>query len=100
MDTTMRSKIGVVALLWGIIALAALSGWMIGHGSAEMRIAQLKQQLAVSAPAKQTCGMEIELLEARADKPKPATNLFGLTLHGIWPGAPQHLHLREMLSLR
>jgi hypothetical protein len=38
--------------------------------------------------------MEIELLEARAANP------FGLTLGGILPRAPQHLHLREMLTAR
>jgi hypothetical protein len=67
---------------------------MIGHGSAALQISDLKQQIAAGAPAKQTCGMEIELLEARAANP------FGLTLGGILPRAPQHLHLREMLTAR
>lgn len=101
MSRTMRFKIGAVAVLWAVIAVAAFSGWMIGHGSAAMRISDLKRQLAVSAPAsKQACGMEIELLEARDADPPRATNLFGLTLAGILPAAPQHLHLREMLTSR
>jgi hypothetical protein len=70
MDTTTRFKIGALAVLWGIIALAALAGWMIGHGGAAMQIARLERQLAASAPARQTCGVEIELPEARADEPR------------------------------
>lgn len=100
MSRTMRFKIGAVAVLWALIAVAAFSGWLIGHGSAAMQISDLKQQLAVSEPAKRTCGTEIELLEARdADSPR-ASNPFGLALSGILPGAPQHLHLREMLTSR
>lgn len=100
MSRTMRFKIGAVAVLWAVIAVAAFSGWLIGHGSAAMQISDLKQQLAVSAPAKRACGMEIDLLEASDPDPPRATNLFGLTLAGILPGAPQHLHLRQMLTSR
>ena len=100
MSRTMRFKIGAVAVLWTVIAVAAFSGWLIGHGSAVMQISDLKRQLATSAPAKQSCGMEIELLEARDADPPHATNLLGLALAGILPGASRHLHLREILTSR
>jgi hypothetical protein len=94
MSRTTRFKIGLVAALWAIIGIAAAAGWMIGHGSAALQISDLKQQLATGAAPKRACGMEIELLEARA------ANLFGIALAGILPRAPQHLHLREMLTTR
>ncbi len=93
-------KIGAVAALWTIIAAAAASGWLIGRGEAARQITDLQHRLALGTPSKQTCGVEIQLLEARAGKPAPSTNLFGLTLDGIWLGAPRHLHLREMLTSR
>ena len=100
MSRTMRFKIGAVAVLWSIIAVAAGAGFLIGHGNAELRITELKQQLAASAAPKRACGMEIELLGARGTAPPPAASLFGLKLGGILPSAPQHLHLREMLTAR
>ena len=99
MSRMTRFKIGAVAVLWAIIAAAAAAGWMIGHGNAALQISELKHRLAASASPKQTCGMEIELLEARAE-PTRAANLFSLTLGGIQPGAPRHLHLRQMLTSR
>src|SRR5581483_845612 len=101
-------KIGAVAALWALIGGAALSGWLIGHSEAARQISELRQRLAADSAPKPGCGVEVELLEARTDKAtrtdatstapaeKPA-NLFGLKLGGIWPGVPQHLHLREML---
>lgn len=100
MSRTMRFKIGAVAVLWAVIAVAAAAGWMIGHGSAALQIRELKQQLAAGGAPKRSCAMEIDLLEARGAEPVRAANLFGLTLGGILPRAPQHLHLREMLSAR
>lgn len=100
MSTTTRFKIGAVAVLWAIIVAAAAAGWMIGHGNAARQIAELEQRVAASAPPKQYCGQEIELLEARAAEPARTANLFGVALGGILLGAPQHLHLREMLTAR
>ena len=100
MSRTTRFKIGALAALWVIIAVAAAAGWMIGHGNAALQISELRQRLAASATPKQSCGMEIELLEARAAELPRATDLFGLTLDGILPGAPQHPHLRQMLTSR
>ncbi len=100
MSSMTRFKIGLVAMLWAIIAVAAASGWLIGHGNASRQISQLKQQLAVSAAPRPACGMDIQLLEVRDAETSRAPNVFGLTLAGIWPSAPQHLNLGEMLMRR
>jgi hypothetical protein len=92
-------KIGAVAALWMIIGGAAVSGWMIGRSGAARQISELRQQLAADATApRPSCGVEIELLDAQPGNSRIAANLFGLTLGGILPRAPQHLHLREMLT--
>lgn len=100
MNRTTRFKIGAVAVLWAVIAVAAFSGWLIGHGSAAMRISDLKRQLATSPPARQTCGREIELLEARDAELPHATHLLGLALAGALPGASPHLRLRATPTSR
>lgn len=92
-------KIGAVGALWTVIAVAAFSGWLIGHGGAAQQISDLRQRLAVNSTPKQSCGVEIELLEARAGTATPA-NLWGVTLGGFLLKAPHHLHLREMLTSR
>jgi len=93
-------KIGAVAVLWGIIAVAAGSGWLIGRGDAARQISELRQRLSVSTTPKPSCGIELELLEARAGAPTHATNLLGITLDGIQPASPHHWHLRQMLTSR
>lgn len=93
-------KIGVAAALWTIIAGAAVSGWVIGRGDAAQQIAELRQRLAADAAPKQSCGLEIEFLDARPSDEAGPANLFGITLDGILPKAPLHLHLREMLTAR
>jgi hypothetical protein len=91
-------KIGAVGALWTIIAAAAVSGWLIGKGSAERQLSDLRQRLALSASPGQGCKLELELLEARAKAARP--NLFGVTLGGLVLTPPRHLHLREMLTSR
>jgi hypothetical protein len=93
-------KIGAVAALWAIIAVAAGSGWLIGRGDAARQISDLRQRLSMSTTPKQSCGVELELLEARTDAAPRATNLAAITLSGISPGAPRHWHLRQMLTSR
>src|SRR5262249_35845115 len=88
-------KIGAVAALWTIIGAAAVSGWMIARSEAARQISELRQRLALDSTPKASCGVEVELLEARN---RAAANMFGLKLGGIWPGVPEHLHLREMLT--
>ncbi len=100
MSSMTRLKISIVAVLWAVIAVAAASGWLIGHGNASLEISQLKQQLVASAAPKPTCGMDVQLLEVRDAQPPAAPNVFGLRLAGIWPSAPQHPNLREMLTRR
>jgi hypothetical protein len=90
-------KIGAVGAIWTIIAVAAGSGWLIGRGGAERQISDLRQRLALTAP-RQNCGMDLELLEAR-DAAR-SVNLFGLTLGGLILHAPQHPHLRALLTSR
>jgi hypothetical protein len=93
-------KIGAVAGLWAIIAGSALTGWWIGKGESARQISELRQRLAVSAAPRNGCGVEVELLEASGGRTAPPPNLFGVTLGGLLPRAPQHLHLREMLTSR
>jgi len=93
-------KIGALGALWMIIAAAATSGWLIGRGDAARQISDLKQQLALQSTPKQSCGVELELLEARAGSTAPPTNLFGVTLGAFVHRAPHHLHLRQMLTSR
>jgi hypothetical protein len=93
-------KIGAVAALWAIIVGSAVSGWMIGRSDAARQISDLRQRLAFGSAPKASCGVEIELIEARTGKSARGANLFGLTLSGILPPAPYHLHLREMLTAR
>ena len=111
MNKVVWFKIGAVAALWMLIGGAALSGWMIGRSEAARQISEWRQRLAVDTAPKASCGIEVELIEARTDKDTrtdataaPAkgeqANLFGLKSGGIWPGVPQHLHLREMLTTR
>jgi hypothetical protein len=88
-----------VGALWAIIAAAAVSGWLIGKGSAERQISDLRQRLALSSSPNQSCKLELELLEARA-KAAQSVNLFGVTLGGLVLTAPRHLHLRELLTSR
>lgn len=88
-------KVGAVGALWTVIAVAAFSGWLIGHGGAAQQISDLRQRLAVNSTPKQSCGVEIELLEARAGTPTP-TNLLGVALGGFPPKAPHNLYLREV----
>lgn len=90
-------KIGALAALWMIIAVAATSGWLIGRGDAARQISDLKQRLALQSAPKQSCGVELELLEARAGAP---TNLFGVTLGAFVHRGPHHLHLRQLLTSR
>jgi len=92
-------KIGTVGALWTIIAVAAASGWLIGRGGAAQQISDLRQRLALSTPSK-TCGVDIELLEARAGSAPHGANLFGVTLGGMVLNPPHHLHLRQMLTSR
>ncbi|HEY7609890.1 MAG TPA: hypothetical protein VIF14_11715 [Alphaproteobacteria bacterium] len=91
-------KIGAVAALWTIIIGAAVSGWMVGRSGAARQISELRQRLAADSVPKPSCGVEIELLDAPTGNSRMAANLFGLTLGGILPKAPQHIHLREMLT--
>jgi hypothetical protein len=92
-------KIAAVGALWTIISVAALSGYLIGRGDAAKQITELKQRLAISSSVpKQGCGAEVELLEARMGTTPP--NVFGVALGGMFPTAPRHLHLREMLTAR
>jgi len=100
MSRTTRFKIGLIAVLWAIIAGAAAAGWMIGHGNAELQIAALKRQLAATVAPMPACGIDIQLLEAPSPEPARIANPFGLTLGGIPPLAQQHLHLRELLTAR
>ena len=100
MSRTTRFKIGLIAVLWAIIAGAAAAGWMIGHGNAEIQIAALKQRLAATVAPKPSCGIDIQLLQAPPAAPARIANPFGLALGGILPRAPHHLHLREMLTAR
>jgi len=100
MNKVVWLKIGAVAALWIIIAGAAASGWVIGRSDAARQISELRQRLALDAMPKASCGVEVELLEAGAAKKVGPTNLFGLTVVGILPRAPQHLHLRQMLTSR
>lgn len=94
MNRMKRSGFVAVAALWGIIATASFSGWLIGHGVAEAQLDALKQRLAESAPPKSTCAMNTGEADTRSANP------FGVTLKGILAGAPQEPHLREMLTLR
>ena len=91
-------KIGAVAALWMIIGGVAVSGWMIGRSGAARQSSELRQQLAADSAPRPNCGVEIELLDAQPGSSRIAANLFGLTIGGILPRAPQHLHLREMLT--
>ena len=95
MNRMTRFKIGLVAALWGFIVAAAFAGWMIGHGSAELKIAELEQRLAARAAPKPSCGTEIELLKARSAETSHAADIFGVTLGGLLPHAPQRPHPRE-----
>jgi hypothetical protein len=93
-------KIGALAVLWAIIAVAATSGWLIGRSDAARQISALQQRLALQSGDKPGCGVQLELLEARTGSALAATNPFGVTLRGFLPRPPQHLHLREMLTSR
>jgi hypothetical protein len=93
-------KTGAVAALWGIIAVAAGSGWLIGRGDAARQISDLRQRLSVSTTPRSSCGIELELLEARSDAPTHATAPFGTTRDGIQPASPHRWHLRQMLTSR
>lgn len=94
MNSTTRFRIVGVAVLWSIIAAAAFSGWLIGHGLAAMRISELKEQLAGSVQSQRTCGTGLELNEARGSYP------FEAMVKEILPGVPEQPHLRELLTTR
>ena len=94
MNSTTRFRIVGVAVLWSIIAAAAFSGWLIGHGFAARRISELKEQLAGTAQNRRTCGPGLDINEARGKYP------FEAMLKGILPGAPAQPHLRELLTAR
>ncbi len=95
-----RFKVGLVAVLWAFIAAAAFAGWMIGHGSAKRTIGELERRLAAVAAPKTSCGVEAEPLKAQGGAPPRSVNVFGVALHGILLRAPQHPHLRELLTAR
>lgn len=91
-------KVGAVAAFWAIVAGAAVSGWTIGRSEAARQVADLRQRLAADAGSKRTCAIESVPLDSGNAEPPGKGNLFGLTLGGILPSAPLHLHLREMLT--
>jgi len=69
-------KVGAVAVLWTIVAAAAVSGWVISRGEAARQISKLHERLAAADTSpKQSCGLEVELLDARIGDRTAPSNL-------------------------
>jgi hypothetical protein len=88
-------KIGAVAALWAIIVGAAGAGWMLGRGDAARQVSELRQRLAADTSSRPSCGIEVELLDAREPDKFPEIGPQGISANVL--RAPGYLHLRQML---
>lgn len=95
MRSTLWLKIGAVAALWVIIVGAAGAGWMLGRSAADRQISELRQRLAADTPSRPTCGIEVDLLDAREPDRFPDSGPQGISANAL--RSPGYLHLRQML---
>ena len=93
-------KIGAVAALWTIILGASAAGFVIGRSDAARQVSELRQRLAADTPSKQTCGIEVDLLDSREADRFPEPPLLGIRMDITSLRSPGYLHLREMLTSR
>ena len=93
-------KLGAVAVLWTTILGAAGAGWMIGRSEAARQVSELRQRIAADMPHKQTCGIEVDLLDSRKADKFPEPPVHGIRMDASSLRSPGYLHLREMLTMR